>query len=91
MRRAVPILLALTAVAAAALAANLVLLRYATSNRDPVGKLSPRATVITTPQVRTGPVLTVTLHATTGSTEPARTTTTGTTADDRGGGHGSDD
>ncbi len=92
MRRAAPILLALTAVAAAALAANLILLRYATSNNDPVGKLSPRAAVITTPPAPTGPVRTITLPTTTGSRQQPRATTTGTTTDDHGGrGRGGDD
>jgi hypothetical protein len=33
----------IAAVAAAAIVANLVLLRYASASNDPVGKLSPRA------------------------------------------------
>jgi hypothetical protein len=64
MRRALPIVLALAAAAAVALAANLLLLGYATNRNDPVGKLSPRAAVITTPSappaLRTGTVRIVT-------------------------------
>jgi hypothetical protein len=83
MRRALPILLALAFAAAAALAANLVLLGYATSNNDPVGKLSPRAAVITAPQARTAPVRTVTRPAATEPGHPSTTTTRTTTDDGR--------
>ena len=43
MRRLVPTLVLIAAAAAAALAANLALLRYGASSNDPVGKLRPVA------------------------------------------------
>ena len=43
MRRLLPLVLAAGAVAVAALAANVLLVGYASNRDDPVGKLSPRA------------------------------------------------
>ena len=42
-------ILMIAAVAAAAIAANLALLTYATASNDPVGKLTPRASLPNAP------------------------------------------
>jgi hypothetical protein len=58
--RALGALLLIAAAVAAAIAANLALLGYASSSMDPVGKLSPRANLPPAPasvvRPQTGPV-----------------------------------
>jgi uncharacterized membrane protein YgcG len=87
VRRALVIGLAALTVGAVALAANLLLIGYASNRDDPVGNLSPRITLSTeSPTTQSTP-------ATTTSRTPT-TTTSPTTTDDHGGssgGSGSDD
>lgn len=49
MRRVLLAVLLVAAAAAAAIVANLALLGYASSSKDPVGKLSPRANLPAAP------------------------------------------
>jgi hypothetical protein len=50
--RVVLVVLAAAALAAGAIAANVLLLGYADSPHDPVGRLSPRATITRAPTTR---------------------------------------
>ena len=90
MRRLLPIALTVLAVAAAALAVNLLLVGYADERDDPVGNLNPRAAL-------TVPTTTEREPTTTDDTTSGPTTTDDHGGDDRrrnrgsGGGGGGDD
>jgi len=89
MRRFGPILLALAAVVAAAVAVNVLLVGYAADRNDPVGDLSPRAFLTSTGAKPTNPPATSTsgtsstsTSTTTGNTQTGSTTTSGSDDDD---------
>lgn len=86
MKRLLPLAVVLVAAGIAALAVNLLLVDYASGRDDPVGKLSPRATLPAPAATQpTRPGTTTTRGATTTEDEPVETGPTTTDDGDSSG------
>ena len=91
VKRLLPVVLAVLVAGVAALAVNLLLVDYASSSDDPVGKLRPRASLTggaRTAPTTSGPTTGTTTERGVTTTEPTTTTDDDDEDDDDGRGRG---